>query len=67
MLEYLSNNNLWFIDGHEALSAYNEEWKWEKGVDFLVIDGSVSNKNRDFIQEKFNNVLNLRFFLINKF
>lgn len=61
MLEYLSLNNLWFVDGHEALRADNEEWEWINGTDFLVIDGSVSNKNRDFIQEKFNNVLNLRF------
>lgn len=60
MLEYMSKENLWFVDGHEALRANGEEWKWINGIDFLIIDGSVSNNNRDFIQDQFNDSLNLR-------
>lgn len=60
MLEYMSEKNLWFIDGHEALKTDGEVWGWAHGLDYLVIDGSVHNKVRDSIQQRFNNPLNLR-------
>lgn len=46
------------MDGHESLK--NGDWGWINGIDYLIIDGSVNNKTRDYIQEQFNDPLNLR-------
>lgn len=47
MLAYYADNNKWFVDGHEALMRQGEKWSWKKGLDYDVIDGSVSSKDRD--------------------
>lgn len=60
MLEYMSVNKLWFVDGHESMMTKGEEWGWIQGLDYLVIDGSVKTAIRDNIQKRFNDPLNLR-------
>lgn len=64
MLEYMSLNNLWFVDGHEAMMTKGEKWGWYLNLDYLVIDGSVQSKIRDQIQNRFNDPLNLRHFFV---
>jgi SNF2 family DNA or RNA helicase len=47
--------NGWFDDNHiAAAKGANETWKWKRGTDYFVIDGSVSSADRDSIQKKFN-------------
>ncbi|KAF7637424.1 hypothetical protein Mgra_00003168 [Meloidogyne graminicola] len=61
MLKYITQKTGWFVDGHRALMmADGEEWGWFKGIDYGVIDGSVSMISRDQIQKDFNDPLNLR-------
>ena len=61
MLRYFTQSSGWFVDGHRALMmADGEKWGWHKGVDYSVIDGSVSIVLRDQIQKDFNDPLNLR-------
>ncbi|KAI1712773.1 type III restriction enzyme, res subunit family protein [Ditylenchus destructor] len=60
MLHYLASNRLWFCDDHKALMAADEEWGWTMGLDYMVIDGSVSTSSREFIQDAFNAPDNLR-------
>uniref|UniRef100_A0A0N5CUH7 Transcriptional regulator ATRX n=1 Tax=Thelazia callipaeda TaxID=103827 RepID=A0A0N5CUH7_THECL len=60
MLQYMDENGLWFIDGHEAMKAANETWSWKEGCDFMVIDGQVQSSKRHEIQTKFNDPNNLR-------
>jgi hypothetical protein len=40
--------------------AKDEQWGWFKGLDYDIIDGSVSTIDRDKIQTKFNDPLELR-------
>ncbi|KAI1700184.1 transcriptional regulator ATRX like protein [Ditylenchus destructor] len=54
MLHYLARNRLWFSDNHKALMAADEEWGWTMGLDYMVIDGSVSTSSRELIQDAFN-------------
>lgn len=61
MLEYLAENNQWFVDGHEA--RLGEQWSWTMGKDYDIIDGDVSLNNRDKIQKNFNDPWNQRFIL----
>nr|CAD2179098.1 unnamed protein product [Meloidogyne enterolobii] len=61
MLRYFTQSSGWFVDGHRALMmADGEKWGWHKGLDYSVIDGSVSIVLRDQIQKDFNDPLNLR-------
>lgn len=61
MLGYFTQSSGWFVDGHRALMmADGEKWGWHKGLDYSVIDGSVSIVLRDQIQKDFNDPLNLR-------
>jgi len=47
----------WFDDGHKAvLKKSHEQWGWKLNKDFLVINGSISSKDRDVIQKQFNRV-----------
>ena len=61
-LEEFDRTNTWFTD-HEPLSMGDEEWGmgdeecccyfnllfvgWKQGLDYMVIDGSVSSRDRE--------------------
>uniref|UniRef100_A0A914GQI3 Transcriptional regulator ATRX n=1 Tax=Globodera rostochiensis TaxID=31243 RepID=A0A914GQI3_GLORO len=60
MLAYYAERDQWFVDGHDALMRQGEQWSWKMGLDYDVINGAVSSKDRDRIQHEFNNPMNLR-------
>uniref|UniRef100_A0A183CC05 Helicase ATP-binding domain-containing protein n=1 Tax=Globodera pallida TaxID=36090 RepID=A0A183CC05_GLOPA len=60
MLAYYAERDQWFVDGHDALMRQGEQWSWKMGLDYDVINGAVSSKDRDRIQHEFNNPVNLR-------
>ena len=59
-LEEYDKNDKWFVDGHECLAAQGQKWGWKRGIDYLVIDGSVQTRDRETIQTRFNKLSNLR-------
>ncbi|KAI6171063.1 SNF2 family N-terminal domain containing protein [Aphelenchoides bicaudatus] len=57
MLESMSAT--WFDDKHEVvLMNSNERWGWVKNKDYMLINGSISCKDRNVIQDRFNKQVN---------
>jgi hypothetical protein len=67
MLNYMVQTNQWFANGHSALMAGEEQWAWHKGIDYDIIDGTVSSQVRSKIQAQFNDSTNFRYhyFILN--
>ncbi|KAK0424151.1 hypothetical protein QR680_008516 [Steinernema hermaphroditum] len=59
MLKYYGKENLWFVDGHEAVNR-TPKWGWKERRDYLVIEGSTPIEQRKEFQDKFNDENNPR-------
>uniref|UniRef100_A0A914YFY1 Uncharacterized protein n=1 Tax=Panagrolaimus superbus TaxID=310955 RepID=A0A914YFY1_9BILA len=57
-IEYVLSfmKSTWFTDGHTAkTNLLRDQWSWEKGEDFEIIDGTTKSVDRLKIQNNFKN------------